>query len=68
LAFFAISGDDDRLRAEIRAGELLRDLGKRRGQTSKKTSRGGSLPSNKELGVTGKQSSRWQQKAAPKKR
>lgn len=49
-----------RLRAERRAGELLTKMGERRGR---KTSQEGSLPSNKELGLTDKQSHRWQKLA-----
>jgi hypothetical protein len=48
--------------AEIRIGEMLLSLGERRG--GKQTSRNGSLPSNKELGLTDKQSSLWKQLAA----
>jgi hypothetical protein len=51
-----------RKRAEIRAGELLREMGERRG--GNQTHRDGSLPSNKEMGITDNQSSRWQQIAA----
>jgi hypothetical protein len=50
-----------RLLAEIRAGEMLLSLGERRG--GDQTSEERSLPSNEELGITDKQSSRWQQLA-----
>jgi N6-adenosine-specific RNA methylase IME4 len=48
-----------RWRAERRAGEMLAELGERRGKT-RKTSESGSFPSNKEIGVTDKQSHYWQ--------
>jgi hypothetical protein len=53
---------EGRLVAEIRMGEMLLSLGERRG--GDQSSREGTLPSNEELGVTKKQSSRWQQLAA----
>jgi N6-adenosine-specific RNA methylase IME4 len=52
-----------RLRAERRAGEMISALGERRGQRSK-TSTDGSLPSNKDIGVTDKQSYLWQKLGA----
>lgn len=51
-----------RLRAERRAGELISDLGERRGRPEK-TSGGGSIVSNKDMGITDKQSMRWQKLA-----
>jgi N6-adenosine-specific RNA methylase IME4 len=51
-----------RKRAEIRAGELLREMGERRGGDQTTSER--SLPTNKEMGITDNQSSRWQQMAA----
>jgi N6-adenosine-specific RNA methylase IME4 len=50
-----------RLRAERRAGELLRDVGERRGGDQTTSER--SLPTNKEMGITDNQSSRWQRLA-----
>jgi hypothetical protein len=52
---------EGRLVAEIRMGEMLLSLGERRG--GDQSSSEGTLPSNKELGVTKKQSSRWQRLA-----
>src|SRR5262252_7706968 len=46
------------LQAERRAGEIIRSYGERRG--GDQTSSRGSLPSNRELGVTDKESSRFQ--------
>lgn len=51
-----------RKRAEIRAGELLCEMGERRGGNQTTSER--SLPTNKEMGITDNQSSRWQQMAA----
>jgi ParB family chromosome partitioning protein len=55
-----------RLRAERRAGELLKDLGERRGGDHRSNSSGDEfdLPSNKKLGITDNQSSKWQKLAA----
>jgi len=50
-----------RLRAERRAGEILREMGERRG---KQNSRRDEFSTNKALGITDNQSSRWQQLAA----
>lgn len=49
-----------RIRAERRAGELIKEFGERRGG---QTHRRGSLPSNRKLGITDNQSSRWQKLA-----
>jgi hypothetical protein len=51
-----------RKRAEIRAGELLREIGERRGGDQTTSER--SLPTNKEMGITDNQSSQWQRMAA----
>jgi len=48
-----------RLRAERRAGEMLKAMGERRGKTSQERS----FPSNKEIGITDKQSHHWQRLA-----
>jgi hypothetical protein len=53
---------ETRLRAEIRAGEMLAGMGERRG--GYRTRLESSLPTNKELGITDNQSSRWKRLAA----